>query len=158
MGQHGASAIAQRLHRMVVMMTARNGRWTAEIDALMLDLLDKGWSAAAIADRLSEGGFPTTRNSVIGRLFRLREMGNEIALSLARPKPEPKPKPVDLGPNGCRWPIGDPGQPDFRFCEAPAVVLGKPYCSPHCALAYRAKEEAPPRSGGFDQMQVVGRG
>jgi len=38
------------------------------------------------------------------------------------------------GPN-CLWPIGDPGDPDFHFCGAPAVP-GKPYCAEHCARAY----------------------
>lgn len=38
------------------------------------------------------------------------------------------------GPN-CLWPIGDPGDPDFHFCGAPAVA-GKPYCAEHCARAY----------------------
>ncbi|RMD63578.1 MAG: GcrA cell cycle regulator, partial [Alphaproteobacteria bacterium] len=35
----------------------------------------------------------------------------------------------------CLWPIGDPREPDFHFCGAPAVD-GKPYCSHHCARAY----------------------
>ncbi|WP_343559300.1 GcrA family cell cycle regulator [Kiloniella sp. b19] len=44
----------------------------------------------------------------------------------------------------CLWPIGDPGDPDFHFCEAPAVH-GKPYCAEHCARAYitKTKGEAP---------------
>ena len=29
------------------------------------------------------------------------------------------------------WPLGEPGEEDFRFCEAPATA-GKPYCSAHC--------------------------
>lgn len=35
----------------------------------------------------------------------------------------------------CLWPIGDPGDPDFHFCGAPALA-GKPYCAEHCAKAY----------------------
>jgi GcrA cell cycle regulator len=35
----------------------------------------------------------------------------------------------------CCWPIGDPGTPDFRFCDAPALP-GKPYCVTHARLAY----------------------
>lgn len=35
----------------------------------------------------------------------------------------------------CLWPIGDPVDPDFHFCGAPAVH-GKPYCAEHCARAY----------------------
>ncbi len=35
----------------------------------------------------------------------------------------------------CCWPIGEPGTPDFRFCDAPAIA-GKPYCEAHAQLAY----------------------
>ena len=35
----------------------------------------------------------------------------------------------------CCWPIGEPGQPGFRFCTAGAVT-GKPYCTEHAAVAY----------------------
>jgi GcrA cell cycle regulator len=35
----------------------------------------------------------------------------------------------------CCWPIGEPGQPGFRFCTA-AALTGKPYCTEHAAVAY----------------------
>lgn len=35
----------------------------------------------------------------------------------------------------CCWPIGEPGTPSFRFCDAPAQG-GKPYCAEHAQLAY----------------------
>ena len=35
----------------------------------------------------------------------------------------------------CCWPIGEPGTPDFRFCDGPALT-GKPYCAPHAEIAY----------------------
>jgi GcrA cell cycle regulator len=35
----------------------------------------------------------------------------------------------------CCWPIGEPGQPGFRFCSAEAMG-GKPYCAEHAAVAY----------------------
>jgi GcrA cell cycle regulator len=41
-----------------------------------------------------------------------------------------------LGPvRSCCWPIGEPGQPGFRFCSAEALT-GKPYCAEHAAIAY----------------------
>jgi GcrA cell cycle regulator len=43
--------------------------------------------------------------------------------------------PAVTGDKPCRWPIGNPGTPGFRFCEAPALV-GKPYCPEHAELAY----------------------
>ena len=35
----------------------------------------------------------------------------------------------------CCWPIGEPGQPGFRFCSSEALT-GKPYCPEHAAVAY----------------------
>ena len=37
--------------------------------------------------------------------------------------------------SACCWPIGEPGTPSFRFCEADAQA-GKPYCAEHAQLAY----------------------
>jgi GcrA cell cycle regulator len=39
----------------------------------------------------------------------------------------------------CRFPIGDPLQPDFGFCGKDKVP-GKPYCISHCQRAYRPPE------------------
>lgn len=36
----------------------------------------------------------------------------------------------------CRYPIGDPGQPDFGFCDSKHAP-GLPYCSSHARIAYR---------------------
>ncbi|MBQ4084143.1 MAG: global cell cycle regulator GcrA-like protein [Alphaproteobacteria bacterium] len=42
---------------------------------------------------------------------------------------------TDLTPTSCRWPEGDPKDPDFSFCGK-EVVPGKIYCAEHCAVAY----------------------
>lgn len=42
---------------------------------------------------------------------------------------------MELNYNDCRWPVGDPKDPDFHFCGEKAVE-GKPYCPKHCAFAY----------------------
>jgi hypothetical protein len=44
---------------------------------------------------------------------------------------------VDLSDNSCRWPIGDPRDPDFSFCGEPKRD-GGPYCAAHAALAFEA--------------------
>lgn len=44
-------------------------------------------------------------------------------------------KLVDLKPDSCRWPLGDPKDPNFCFCGK-EVVPGKVYCEEHCAVAY----------------------
>jgi GcrA cell cycle regulator len=49
------------------------------------------------------------------------------------------PEPPQRSFRECQWPIGNPGDPDFRSCGA-EVKGGKPYCEDHCALAYRGKD------------------
>jgi GcrA cell cycle regulator len=43
---------------------------------------------------------------------------------------------MDLREGMCRWPIGDPTSPDFRFCGASAYA-GVPYCEHHSQMAYQ---------------------
>jgi GcrA cell cycle regulator len=43
---------------------------------------------------------------------------------------------MDLREGMCRWPIGDPTSPDFRFCGASAFT-GVPYCEHHSQMAYQ---------------------
>jgi GcrA cell cycle regulator len=73
------------------------------------------------------------------------------ALAPAAPHPivKPAPKPVtppekrgdligvlQLGTNMCKWPIGDPGDPDFGFCGA-QCSSGAVYCTEHAAIAFQ---------------------
>lgn len=44
-------------------------------------------------------------------------------------------KLVDLKPTSCRWPEGDPKDPDFHFCGKEALP-GKSYCEEHSQVAY----------------------
>ena len=41
---------------------------------------------------------------------------------------------LDLGPENCRWPLGDPRSADFEFCRR-RKLGGGPYCPDHAALA-----------------------
>lgn len=41
-----------------------------------------------------------------------------------------------LEPGDCRWPIGDPQQPDFHFCGK-GKVPGLPYCDVHARRAFQ---------------------
>jgi GcrA cell cycle regulator len=41
------------------------------------------------------------------------------------------PRPI----RACRWPHGEPGTAEFRFCAA-TPTPGKPYCAAHAAAAY----------------------
>jgi GcrA cell cycle regulator len=43
---------------------------------------------------------------------------------------------MDLRESMCRWPMGDPTKPEFRFCGARSVA-GLPYCPHHARVAYQ---------------------
>ena len=60
----------------------------------------------------------------------------QVAPSLPRmPRPTPAMPSRRGNSQPCCWPLGEPGRPGFRFCDAP-VDGGKPYCAEHRALAY----------------------
>ena len=79
-----------------------------------------------------------------GQPVRLREARPAVValdLPMRSPSaPAPRPAPVEtrvlaLSNQKCMWPVGHPGEQDFRFCGDRALV-GKPYCAEHCAVAY----------------------
>jgi GcrA cell cycle regulator len=43
---------------------------------------------------------------------------------------------LELNETTCRWPIGDPGNPDFFFCGG-QTIASLPYCAYHARLAYQ---------------------
>ena len=46
---------------------------------------------------------------------------------------------VELKEAMCRWPLGDPTSPEFRYCGSP--VSGGPYCAHHGRLAYQPAQD-----------------
>ena len=43
---------------------------------------------------------------------------------------------MELRESMCRWPLGDPTSPEFRFCGSRAIT-GLPYCPHHAQVAYQ---------------------
>jgi GcrA cell cycle regulator len=43
---------------------------------------------------------------------------------------------LELTAATCRWPVGEPDEPNFAFCGA-APLRRYPYCIAHCLIAYR---------------------
>jgi GcrA cell cycle regulator len=71
--------------------------------------------------------------------------GKAVSQSPFAPPPSRPPMPTRssrraMGTQECAWPIGDPGDPDFRFCGEQSVP-GKPYCETHCGQAYITKKK-----------------
>jgi GcrA cell cycle regulator len=70
----------------------------------------------------------------------------ELVAAIAAVKAsKPKLKPVregeiigvlQLGPNMCKWPIGDPGDSDFGFCGSQCSSAAV-YCEEHAAIAFQ---------------------
>ena len=94
--------------------------WPAH-DAQLAELHARGLSAADIARKLH-----TTPNAVRGRAWRLHLSWKN------RPPPG-----LTTGKITCCWPLGEPGSPNFRFCDKPAII-GRPYCPDHAVRAYVA--------------------
>jgi GcrA cell cycle regulator len=96
--------------------------------------------------RRAEAGTP---GAVRSRRPLLPQLGDLMPFRAWRPvspehpvRAEPGRRPFEhrltglVGTQQCRWPIGEPGKPDFRFCTKFAVVR-RPYCEDHCGDAYR---------------------
>jgi GcrA cell cycle regulator len=47
---------------------------------------------------------------------------------------------VDLKESMCKWPLGDPTSPDFRYCGSQATGAG-PYCQHHGKVAYQPAQD-----------------
>lgn len=60
----------------------------------------------------------------------------------------------------CKWPMGDPMSPDFRYCGAKSQLGGAPYCQPHARMAYQPANErrraAAPSGGGERRLVRIG--
>lgn len=55
---------------------------------------------------------------------------------VAAPDPSTQVTLMGLTESACRWPLGDPASPDFRYCGGHKDVAGGPYCDFHRKVAY----------------------
>ncbi|WP_298426927.1 GcrA family cell cycle regulator [Rhodoblastus sp.] len=82
--------------------------------------------------------------------------GNLAVALEARPAPAPAPRPaakdvvipmservsiMELRESMCRWPLGDPASPDFRYCGAKMQIGLGPYCAHHARIAYQPAQD-----------------
>ena len=134
--------------------------WTNEKIELLKKLWDEGLTASRIAHEIGD----MTRNAVIGKAHRLGLSGRmqskskNSSISIVRKKKnspynkkiieissqvdEPmNPTPfLDIKDGMCRWPLGEPGENDFKFCGQ-EIFPGRPYCDKHSLLAYTNTRE-----------------
>lgn len=48
---------------------------------------------------------------------------------------------MELRESMCRWPMGDPTTPEFRFCGANSPIGSGPYCAHHARVAYQPAQD-----------------
>ncbi len=48
---------------------------------------------------------------------------------------------MELRESMCRWPMGDPSNPEFRFCGARSPAGSGPYCAYHARVAYQPAQD-----------------
>ena len=114
------NSIVGRAHRLGISFPAfrfecaRNHRKIASMMAAGLGVTD---IARALGQPISTVGGKI-------RYLRRREEAMKIPLTLD-----------NIGPDQCRWPLGDMKERATEFCGEP-VVAGKSYCAPHHARAH----------------------
>jgi GcrA cell cycle regulator len=78
---------------------------------------------------------PVVRDSVVVEPVPVRPPPTVSPAVRAVPTPVRAAPPRRARTMSCCWPLGEPGTPSFRFCDADAAP-GKPYCGDHAAVAY----------------------
>jgi len=115
--------------------------------------LARRWADGASASVIALELGCVSRSAVLGKIFRLKLNQPDTKLRRIRENATPIDHAsagkafgtpcglLELSARTCRWPVGDPGDPDFAFCGA-ATLAPYPYCIGHCLIAYRA-DDAP---------------
>lgn len=130
---------------------AQSGYSSSAIAAALADEYGRPVSRSAVIGKLHRSGIalgakrcPSPKPQPAARpKIRFRQPRPVKTPPLAPPatavEPALKATPVtfaELEPHHCRWPLGDVGNPDFRFCGS-RRALGRPYCEERHAKAWR---------------------
>lgn len=145
--------------------------WTEE----RIDRLKTMWAEGMTASQIALALGQVTRNAVIGKVHRLGLSGRVTAARPERPRAATQPRPqvrvaqiaaptpvieeplepmpgdpvtvLSLSGAMCKWPLGDPSKPDFRFCGRKSKA-GAPYCEHHSRMAYQPAQMRRDRDRG----------
>ena len=96
------------------------------------------------ATATSSGNAATARKLEPSEAPAARPAPKPVALTVVATAPEmeaesqtaPRATVMTLTERACKWPIGDPGTPEFHFCGA-AKEPGQSYCEEHAKRAYQ---------------------
>lgn len=90
----------------------------------------------ADAEPVARSTLPPLPSFALAPPRRLPPVTHRFTLAPALPRPERVLTPAPYGRViPCCWPFGEPGKPEFRFCEDPSD-MARPYCAVHMAVAY----------------------
>jgi GcrA cell cycle regulator len=115
---------------------------------LSAGLAARGEGSGLRSSPASASGLPDIKSRKRVMLRPLPVLPQPTTAPLAKPmQREAYRSPVDIkrsegiavtkaGDRHCRWPVGDPRSPDFRFCGC-GVHEGLPYCIDHARVAYQ---------------------
>jgi GcrA cell cycle regulator len=101
--------------------------WTPDNTEILKSMLSESTPLPEIASKLG-----TTTSSVEHKARRLRKTERSPSKETKSRRVSPMARSER---RGCSWPIGHPGDKDFHFCGAKAVV-GRPYCDEHLGIAF----------------------
>ncbi len=131
--------------------------WSAKADdmlrALWPHVQAKRTTAQYAANQINAlFGTSYSRSALLGRAFRLG-MSEPVA-TVERPKLYAMEALQALSTERlCRFPTGHTDEPGFRFCGAPVVAYGKPYCKACSAKAYQ--KPMPPKERAHGKITVM---
>lgn len=124
--------------------------WTRPAEIMLEKLWREGKFASEIAREMQAAGYKVTRCSAIGKANRMQlpARGSPIVRSYpVRPAPKANLKVIktmsepqtgitllELTPQSCRWPQGDPKREGFTFCGKQRE--GRSYCGDHEKIAF----------------------
>jgi len=127
--------------------------WTDEEVSFLRKYWAEGRSASKIAKDLSEQfGRDLTRNAVITKADRLklseesRKEPSAPARIVSREQTVGGEEERSASVKTCRWPFGEPGEPNFSYCGKP-VQKRSSFCSQHNEAAYKPKRSSGKKQG-----------
>lgn len=134
----GRSAVMGKVHRLNLPMRACD---------------QSGLSQATNTERRREPR-PKTQH-IACHIIKVAREAPERAIEEAAPEPELEILPhqrvalLALTKESCRYPLGEPGDPDFGFCPS-THADGSSYCAQHHRLAYTPRAPGRPRNQRLD--------
>lgn len=142
LGNITRNAVIGKVHRLGL-----SGRAKPQVQASRPAAAPRAKPAAPSRPAAVTAPRPATRPITIGNVVvKTEEMEGAVLAPVRAPVVEAeaivfeKMTILNLTEQTCKWPIGDPGRPDFFFCGRKSDS-GIPYCAYHARIAYQPSAE-----------------